>query len=176
MQEHELIRNQTERPPIVIRATGLSVEAKGLFDSIARRAYEIFESEGRVQGRDLDYWLQAESELFHPAPMKVSESPEAVTVLTDVRGFAPKELEVDLEPRRVTIIGKRYSSAERKTETSNSSAHLTTELLRSFQLPVEIDTHHATARLKRGILELDMRKTVPAKGSKAQPSSTEHAA
>jgi HSP20 family molecular chaperone IbpA len=171
MQEQNLIRNQTVEPPILIRTTGLSVEARKLFDSIARRAYEIFESEGRVQGRDLDYWLRAESELFQPAPLEVSESREGVTVLADVRGFAPKELEVDLEPRRVTIIGKHYGGTERKTEGSNSSTKLTTELVRSLQLPVEIDTRQTTARLRSGILELDMKKTAAAQASKTQPRS-----
>lgn len=156
----------------MIRTTGLSTQARELFDSIARRAYEIFESEGRLQGHALDDWLQAEAELFQRAPLKITESREGVTVQADVRGFAPKELEVDLEPRRVTIIGKRCNSAKVGTDTSSSSETLTTELLRTMQLPMEIDTRHATARLKRGILELDMKKTVAWKAGKAQPSST----
>jgi hypothetical protein len=36
-----------------------------VFDSeeIAERAYQIFEREGRTDGRDMDHWLQAEREL-----------------------------------------------------------------------------------------------------------------
>ena len=33
-----------------------------IHDEIARRAYEIFEERGRVNGHDLDDWLQAERE------------------------------------------------------------------------------------------------------------------
>jgi hypothetical protein len=32
-------------------------------DQIAERAYQIFEREGRMDGRDMDHWLQAEREL-----------------------------------------------------------------------------------------------------------------
>jgi hypothetical protein len=32
-------------------------------DEIAQRAYQIFEREGRMDGRDMDHWLQAEREL-----------------------------------------------------------------------------------------------------------------
>lgn len=32
-------------------------------DEIAERAYQIFEREGRMDGRDMDHWLQAEREL-----------------------------------------------------------------------------------------------------------------
>lgn len=32
-------------------------------DDIARRAYELYEAEGRQAGRELEYWLRAEAEL-----------------------------------------------------------------------------------------------------------------
>ena len=32
-------------------------------DAIARRAYEIYESRGRIDGSDVEDWLQAEREL-----------------------------------------------------------------------------------------------------------------
>jgi hypothetical protein len=37
--------------------------AKPTVDDIARKAYEIYEREGRQPGRDLENWLQAEIEL-----------------------------------------------------------------------------------------------------------------
>jgi HSP20 family molecular chaperone IbpA len=116
MQEKGVVRHQTTAPPIVIRTTGLSDEAKEMLDAIARRAYEIFEAKGRARGHDLENWFEAESELFERTRVDVKETPEGLTVLADVRRFAPKELEVDLEPRRVTIIGKHQSQTERKTD------------------------------------------------------------
>jgi hypothetical protein len=35
-------------------------------DLIARRAFEIYESEGRQDGRELENWLRAEAELRSP--------------------------------------------------------------------------------------------------------------
>jgi hypothetical protein len=32
-------------------------------EDIARRAYELYEEEGRQDGRDVEYWLRAEAEL-----------------------------------------------------------------------------------------------------------------
>jgi HSP20 family protein len=176
MQEQNLARHQTTEPPIVIKSTGLSAEAKEMFDAIARRAYELFEAKGRVRGRDLENWFQAESELFERTPVDVKESPDGLTVLADVRRFSPKELEVDLEPRRVTIIGKQQSQAERKTETGFVSEKRATRLLRTLQLPVEIDTRNATARLKRGVLELDVKKAAPAKVRPIQSRNSGNAA
>ncbi len=85
-----------------------------------------------------------------------------------MRGFAPKEVDVDLEPKRVTIIGQHQSQTGQKTSASRSSQKRTTRLLRSLQLPVEIETRHAAARLRRGVLELDVKKALAAKGNNLQ--------
>src|SRR5690348_18012245 len=37
-----------------------------LYKSIARRAFELFEGNGKTPGRELDDWFKAESELLHP--------------------------------------------------------------------------------------------------------------
>ncbi|MGB7281076.1 MAG: Hsp20 family protein [Candidatus Acidiferrum sp.] len=160
-----MARQQTMEPPIAIKTTGLSGEAKKMFDLIAKRAYEIFEANGRAKGRELENWLEAEAELFERTPINVKESGDELTVLADVRGFMPRELEVDLEPKRVTIIGKHENQADRTTGATISSETRATRLLRSLQLPVEIDTRHATARLRRGVLELDVRKAMATRGN-----------
>lgn len=48
-------------------------------DEIARRAYSIYEREGRSDGRDMDHWFRAESELRaelrnRPAPQNAPRS------------------------------------------------------------------------------------------------------
>src|SRR6201987_2289905 len=176
MQDQDMVRQQVTEPPIVIKTTGLSVEAREMMDSIARRAYEIFESKGRARGHDLENWFEAESELFERTPVDVKETPEGLTVLADVRRFAPKELEVDLEPRRVTIIGKHQTQAERKTDTSYLSEKHTARFFHSLRLPVHIVTHRASARLKKGILELDVKKALAEerKTSQAIPGGVTH--
>jgi HSP20 family protein len=155
MHEQDSNGDRRMELPIPIRTTGLSVEAKEMLESIARRAYEIFESKGRMKGRELENWLQAEAELFNPIPIEVRQFPMGVTVLAEVGGVAPRELEVDLEPKRVIIIGKRQSQTKRRTERGVLPGKRSTRFLRTLQLPIEIDTHHAIARLKRGILEID---------------------
>jgi Protein of unknown function (DUF2934) len=43
---------RTTEPPVDIQ------------EQVRRRAYELYEQRGREEGRDLDDWLQAESELI----------------------------------------------------------------------------------------------------------------
>lgn len=160
MQEQDVARNETTKAPIVTKMMGLSAEAKEMLGAIAKRAYEIFESKGKIRGRELDNWLQAESELFESAPLNIGQSRDGVTVLADVREFTPKELEIDVEPKRVTIIGKSHNLAAAQNGSASQKHEI--RLLRSVQLPVEIDANHTTARIKNGVLELKMKKTADA--------------
>jgi hypothetical protein len=43
-------------------------------DDIERRAYELYEGRGREDGRDLDDWLQAESEVRNEEPDDVRKT------------------------------------------------------------------------------------------------------
>ena len=44
-------------PPAVFKANG------DIEDQIRQRAYELYEQEGRQEGRDQEYWFRAEAEV-----------------------------------------------------------------------------------------------------------------
>lgn len=167
MTGKEAARQQVTELPISIKTSGMSRDAQEMLDMIARRAYEIFESKGRTDGGDMDHWLAAEAELFDRTPINFKESRDGLTVRADVRGFTPNEIEVDLEPQRVTIVGRHQSNSNGKIDFGGSAESRSTRLLRSMELPVEIDTRRASARLDHGVLELDMKKAHPTDGDGA---------
>jgi outer membrane protein TolC len=49
-----------------------TLESIELQEQIRRRAYELYEQRGREDGRDLDDWLQAESEVTQQKAMTVA--------------------------------------------------------------------------------------------------------
>ncbi len=56
-------RPQAERRVEAVRElSGKSVAAPS-FEDVSRRAFEIWERNGRMPGQDLENWLQAEAEL-----------------------------------------------------------------------------------------------------------------
>jgi HSP20 family protein len=128
------------------------------YDSIARRAFEIFASKGNGFGHDLENWFQAESELLHPAHVQMREHDGAVTVSAEVPGFEATDLEIKLEPSRVTISGKRETKEERKKGKTIYQEQCANEILRIVDLPSEVDASKAEAKLKNGILEVRMPK------------------
>jgi|SRR5579875_168228 len=132
-------------------------------DAIARRAFEIFDGNGRIFGNDLEDWFQAESELLHPVHIEITESDEGLNVQAEVPGFSSKELEISVEPRRLTITGKRETKEEKKKGKTVYSERCSDQLLRVIDLPAEINTDKVKATLDNGVLSLEMPKAAPAK-------------
>ena len=162
-------------PPTTSPTTSLKlVEPKVLleqinqvYDSIARRAFELFENDGGIVGRDLDHWFKAEEELLHPVHANIQESADALTIQAEVPGFSADDLEVSLEPWRLTISGKKSSREERKEGKTIYHERCSNEILRVINLPAEVNTANASATLKNGILKLTMSKATQAKGTQA---------
>ena len=108
---------RVEERPVALRITrpeSLLDTVDKTFDNIARRAFEIFESNGRTLGRDLEDWFQAEGELLHPVHVTLTESGDTIEVKAEVPGFSEKELEISVEPRRLTIAGRRGLRKKRR--------------------------------------------------------------
>ncbi len=134
-----------------------------IFEAISRRAYEIFEGNGYVPGRDLDDWFQAEKELLHPVHVELKESEDALSVKAEVPGFNEKELAINVEPRRLVITGRRERKKEEKKGTTVYSETSADEVMRVIELPAEVQADKATATLKDGIVELNLPKAAKAR-------------
>jgi len=144
--------------------SALSDPIAEIYNTIARRAFEIFQDNGSVFGNDLENWLQAESEVLHPAHVNIVDEGDSLDVRAEVPGFTTNDLEVSVEPECLTITGKRETKQEReKDEKPVCSECYADEILRVIDLPVPVDTAKVTATLKDGVLELQMPKAAPPK-------------
>ena len=160
-----------EISPIKVSINNISEQIQKLYDQIEHRAYEIFEYNGRTLGRELEDWFCAETELLHPVHLDLSESPESFSVRAEVPGFSAKDLEVNLEPRRLTIAGKRETKEEHKTKKTIYSERCSDQILRVLDLPAEVDAEKTKATLKDGILELEIPKAASSKGIRIEPKA-----
>ncbi len=129
-----------------------------LYDKIEKRAFSLFEHNGRVHGHDVENWLEAESEFLSPVPVELAETDTEFTVRAEVPGFTEKELEIVVEPGRVFITGKTENRSEEKKKKRIYSEICENEIFRSFSLPAEIDPERVNAVLKNGFLEISLRK------------------
>jgi HSP20 family protein len=144
----------------------------GIYDSIARRAFEIFEKNGSIFGHDLEDWFQAESERFHPVHLDIVDAGESLKVRAEVPGFIAKDLEISVEPECLTITGKRETSEDREKEGKVVYCErCADEILRVIDLPAAVDTAKVTATIKDGVLELEMPKAAPVNKIKVEPKA-----
>lgn len=146
-------------------------QVEATFNALARRAYEIFDGNGRKLGHDLEDWFQAERELLHPVKVNVTETEGTLEVKAEVPGFNEKELEIGVEPRKLAITGKRQTSKEEKKGKVIYSESSTDQLFRIIELPAEVDATKATATLKNGLLEITLPKVPAAQPMRMQPKA-----
>jgi HSP20 family protein len=162
---------RAEEPVKMIKHGSLFEQMDEMFDALSRRAYSIFEDNGRMFGRDLEHWFQAERELLHPVHVSVAESDDSLHVQAEVPGFNEKELEISVEPCRLTIRGKREASKEVKKGKTVYEEQCADQILRIVDLPVEVETDKVAAMLKNGVLELTMPKAVKARAIRIHPKA-----
>lgn len=139
-----------------------------LYDSIARRAFEIFEGNGRWFGRELDDWFKAEAEVLHPVHMEISESHNTLTVKAEVPGFEAKDLDIQVQASRLTISGKHEAKEEAKKGKTIYSEQCSNEIFRSVMLPADVDSSKVTATLKDGVVTIELPKTPHAKSIRVE--------
>jgi HSP20 family protein len=162
---------RAEEPTKVVKFTSLIDQMEETFNALTRRAYEIFDGNGRIFGKDLDNWLQAEREILHPVALNITETDEAFAVKAEVPGFTEKDIEVAVEAGRVTITGQRESSKEEKKGKTVCSESRSDQVLRIVNLPAEVEADKVTATLKNGVLELTLPKVAKAQPVRIRPKA-----
>jgi len=152
----------------IVQSETLLDRFQKLTEQISRRAYEIFEGNGRAFGKDMEHWFKAESETLHPVHLRLSEKDGALTVDAEVPGFEPKDLEVSIEGRRLTISGQKETKEEQKKGTTIYQEQCSNQLLRVIDLPSEVESAKATATLKNGLLEISVPKAAKATAARVE--------
>ena len=160
-------RSQSAKHPAVLKLMGgapFSQRMQQVYDNLARRAYELFESRGCQHGHDLEDWFRAECELLNPTPVEISDADDQVIVRAVVPGLSDKDIEVRVAPHRLIITGRREpirDQEKRKTHSETSSY----EVVRMLDLSQEIDPDEVTATVQNGTLEVLLPKAHPAKNN-----------
>jgi HSP20 family protein len=132
-------------------------------DAIARRAYELFEARGCEHGHDREDWFRAESELLIPVTAKVLTIDGGLTIRAEVPGFAHKDVEVHVWPKRLIIYARGRESSDQERRRAIPKGKTTDEVFRVLDLPHEIEPDKITAILENEVLEVTLQKVDPHK-------------
>jgi HSP20 family protein len=147
------------RPLVTSTKTeSLTQRIEGLYNQIAQRAYDIFESHGRTHGHDVEHWLTAENQVLQPVRLQVEDKGSELIVHANVPGFASDDLEIQVEPQRLILSGTRQSKKETKKDDTTVTEVSADQIYQEIVLPAEVETSRVTATLKNGILDVILPK------------------
>jgi HSP20 family protein len=129
-------------------------ELNNLHDRIMKRAFEIFDGNGHVFGKDLEDWLQAERELVWKPAIELEEEDNEIRLQIATPGVDPKDIDIEVTPEYVLV--KAETQHEHKEE--KGKVHVceftSGNMFRSVHLPKKIDPDKVKAQFKNGMLSL----------------------
>src|SRR5215831_12792089 len=80
------------------RPSSILDEMREMQDWIMRRAFEIFEHNGRMIGRDVENWTQAERELVWKPAFELCEKDGQFQLEVAISGVEAKDIDVEVTP------------------------------------------------------------------------------
>ncbi|HKX32323.1 MAG TPA: DUF2934 domain-containing protein [Blastocatellia bacterium] len=135
-------------------------ELKETYQSIARRAYELYENREHEDGHGISDWLRAELELLIPVRVVIEDSPRQVTVRALVVSLDEDEVLVHVEPNRVIIHSADPAVGEGADPDPDEGHHSPYKLLHVVDLPSQVDPESARLMLDDGLLEVRLWKSL----------------
>ena len=136
---------------LVGEAESPSDRGRAIRESIACRAYELFEERGHQHGHDLEDWLRAEGETLLPIAVKIYDFEDTLIIRAEVPVLSADDFEVSVEPRRVII-----SDGDRPVIDSDAAPKPSKRLFHTVILPDRVDWASAATAFKDGILEVEI--------------------
>jgi HSP20 family protein len=123
------------------------------------RAYDLFEHRGAGDGHALDDWLEAERAFCWPES-ELTEADRSFSLMVELAGFEPGEIEVTATPREIMI--KAAHEQEGKESVDDDRVEWTefrrSDIYRRVELPAAVDVDGIAASLKNGVLAITVPK------------------
>ena len=153
-------------PVAVRKISSILDETTEMQDRIMRRAYDIFERNGRLHGRDLDHWLQAERELLWKPAVELREADGEYVLEAAVSGVNPEGIEIEVTPDDIVLKADTHHEHEEKKGTVHICEFASGEMYRSIHLPKKINPDKVKAEFKNGLLRLTAEVAAEARDKK----------
>src|SRR5213596_2956187 len=136
------------------KISSILAETNQMQERIMRRAYDTFERNGRLLGRDLDHWLQAERELVWKPALQLRETDGEFVLEVAVSGVDPKDIDIEVTPEDIILKADIQHEHEEKKGTVHICEFQSGRMYRSIHLPKRINPDKVKAEIKNGLLKL----------------------
>lgn len=153
-----------ENPTSVRIGSKLSAAFERMEERIRERAYQIFQARAPGEGDSMTDWLDAQMQVLAPIDLVVTEQKKNVLVEGNLKGFSPKEIEVEVGTEDLKVFGLHTESTTGKKRGATQSSSKTVHFYQDIPLPCEVDIDGSQATLlKNGKLRIKLPKKAGSK-------------
>ena len=140
-------------------------QRKRVHDAVAQRAFQICQMRKGMPGNPNEDWRRAESEICGALTCGFLVLEDRIHLSTDTKRFGEGDIEICVEPRRVTICGMESASKTPLRQESAAVKRAAIATFRSVDLPEEIEPSRVTANLRGRSLEIDLPRIIGRTGA-----------
>jgi len=144
-------------------------QMKEMQDRIMRRAYEIFEQNASMLGRDLENWTQAERELVWKPAFELSEKDGQFQIEFAIAGVDPKEIDLEVTAEDILLTANTQHLHSEQKGVVHYCEFESGKMFRSIHLPKKINPDKVNAQFKDGLLRLTAEIAQEARGTTSKP-------
>jgi HSP20 family protein len=146
-------------------------QIKDTQDRIVRRAYEIFEQNGSMLGRDLENWAQAERELIWRPAFELCEKDGKFQLEAAISGVEAKDIDIEVTPEDIILKAETQHEHKDQKGTVHYCEFETGKMFRSIHLPKKIDPDKVKAEFNNGLLRLTAEIAEEARAKTVKPEA-----
>ncbi len=129
-------------------------------EKIRERAYLNFLDREPDQGDSVDDWLNAQWEVLTRINLVVKEQKNKLVVEADLKGFSPKEIEVEVGAHELKVFGSHKESAKSHKRGARDASSEEVYFYEAVSLPCAVDAESSEAVLhKNGKLKVTLPKS-----------------
>ena len=128
-------------------------------ERIRERAYQLFQNREEDHGDPEKDWFDAQWQLLAPVELVVKEQKKSIVVEGSLKGFAPKEIEIEVGSGELKVFGSHTESRTAEEDATSESSLETMHFYQAVQLPCAVDGDASEAKIfKNGKLKITLPK------------------
>ena len=152
--------SQANSTPVRI-GSKLSTAFDRMEEKIRERAYQIFQRRAPDEGDSMTDWLDAQMQVLAPIDFIVKDQKKNVVVEGNLKGFSPKQIEVEVGANDLKVFGLHTESTTEKKRGATQSSSNTVHFYQAVTLPCEVNMDGSQATLlKNGKLKITLPKVL----------------
>lgn len=128
-------------------------------ERIRERAYQLFQSREEDHGDPDKDWFDAQWQLVAPVELVVKEQKKNIVVEGSLKGFTPKEIEIEVGNGELKVFGSHSESRTSKEDASTEFSAQKMHFYQAVPLPCSVDADASEAKMfKNGKLKITLPK------------------